>query len=104
MDVLDRAVWHIQAMFNFIIGLCAGRAFDHLLNSIHIVGRNLLRYHFEGWLDGPIEFEDVVSFFRINSLSAVDIPGETSCVTDTLGLSQKRLAALQIRIEDGVLQ
>src|SRR6266853_3481820 len=81
-----------------------GRSVESPLHEISIVEMNSLKYQLQRGLNGSIIFKDVVGFLRPVDLSADNVPAETTGVTYALPLSQESLAAVQVRIEVGVLQ
>ena len=111
VEVLDRAVRHQQTMFKIKVCLVPGRAVESLLPQISVVGMNALEYELQGWLKRSIVLKDRIGFFRPVDVSVEHAPAEAACVAYALPLSQEsfaavqiRIAALQIRIEVGILQ
>ncbi len=82
---------------------CFGRAVDSLLHAISVVRMNSLQYQLQCRLNRSIVFKDIVGFLRPIYFSTRNVPAETAGVTYALPFSQERLAALQIRIEAGIL-
>src|SRR6266851_3221096 len=83
---------------------CIGRAVDSLLREISVIGMNSLEYQLQRRLHCSIDFEDIVGFLRPVDFSAENAPAEAASVAYALPSSQESFAALQIRIEVGILQ
>src|SRR5271154_7413549 len=81
-----------------------GRAVDGLLREISVVGMNALEYQLQRGLNRSIIPKDVVGFLRPVDFSIENAPAEAASVAYALPISQESFAALQIRIEFGVLQ
>src|SRR5713101_7122253 len=82
---------------------CLGRAVDSLLHEISVVRMNSLEDHLQCRLNRSIVFKDIVGFLRPVYFSTRNVPAETAGVAYALPLSQESFAALQIRIEAGIL-
>src|SRR5712671_1966028 len=91
-------------MFNIKICLLVGRMADSLLHKISIVRMNSLQYQLQRGFNRSMIVKDLVCFLRPVELSTRNVPAETAGVTYALPLSQESLAAVQVRIEVGVLQ
>src|SRR5260370_14469823 len=91
-------------MFNIKICLFIGRVVESLLHAISVVRMNSLKYQLQRWLNRSIMLKDVVGFLRPVDFSAENAPAEAASVAYALPLSQESFAALQIRIEVGILQ
>src|SRR5260370_11137645 len=91
-------------MFNIKICLFVGRVVESLLYAISVVGMNSLEYQLQRWLNRSIMLKDVVGFLRPVDFSAENAPAEAARAAYALPFSQESLAALQVRIEVGVLQ
>src|ERR1700682_5358068 len=81
-----------------------GRAVDRLLHEISVVGRRSLEYQLQRRLNPSIVLKDLVGFLRPVDFSDRNAPVEAAGVAYALPFSQESFAALQIRIEAGVLQ
>src|SRR5260370_20476384 len=90
-------------MFNIKMCPSVGTAVDSLLHEISVVGMNSSEYQLQRWLDCSIMLKDVVGFLRPVDFSAGNTPAEAAGVAYALPFSQERFAALQIRIEAGIL-
>src|SRR5258708_30745286 len=91
-------------MFKIKICTCLRRAVDNLLHEISVVGMNSLEYQLQRRLHRSIVLEDVVGFLRPVDFPARNTPAEATCVAYALRFSQEIFAALQIRIEAGILK
>src|SRR6266849_5786659 len=91
-------------MLNIKICLFVGRVVESLLHATSVVGMKSLEYQLQRGLNRSIILKDLVGFLRPVYFSTRNVPAETAGVTYALPFSQERLAALQIRIEVGVLQ
>src|SRR5258708_34277584 len=91
-------------MLDIKICLFVGRVVESLLHAISVVRMNSLKYQLQRWLNRRIRLKDVVGFLRPVDFSAENAPAEAASVAYALPSSQESLAALQIRIEVGVLQ
>src|SRR5713226_8666177 len=91
-------------MLNIKICLFVGRVVESLLYAISVVRMNSLQCQPQRRLHRSIMLKDVEGFLRPVDFSARNVPAETAGVTYTLPFSQESLAAVQIRIEAGVLQ
>src|SRR6266436_1726403 len=80
------------------------RAVESLLHEISVVGMNSLEYQLQRRLNRSIVLKDLVGFLRPVDLSTRNVPAEAAGVAYVLPLSQESFAALQIRIEAGILQ
>src|ERR1700734_4010183 len=81
-----------------------GGAVDRLLREISVVGMNALEYQLQRGLNRSIIPKDVVGLLRPVDFSAENAPAEAASAAYALPISQEGLAALQIRIEFGVLE
>src|SRR5271156_4701331 len=88
------------------IKICFGLrgAVDRLPNAISVVGMNSPKYQLQRGLNCATIFKDPVGFLRPVDLSAENASAEAACTTYTLPLGEESFAALQLRIEVGVLQ
>src|SRR5271168_2367729 len=91
-------------MSNIKIGLFAGCLVERLLHDTSIAGMNSLKYELQSWLNRSIVPKDVIGFLRPVDFSAENAPAEAACVAYALPLGQESFAAVQIRIEAGILQ
>src|SRR5260370_3600533 len=91
-------------MLNIKICLFVGRAVESLLHAISVVGMNSPEYQLQRGLHRSIVLKDVVGFLRPVDFSTRNVPAETAGVAYALPLSQESFAALQLRIEAGILQ
>src|SRR5713226_4387004 len=91
-------------MLNIKICLFVDRVVESLLHAISVARMNSLKYQLQRWLNRSIVFKDVVGFLRPVDFPAENTPAETARVAYALPFSQESLAAVQIRIEAGVLQ
>src|SRR3984893_16081308 len=91
-------------MLKIKIGPFPRRAVESLLHEIPVVGMKSLQYRLQCRLSRPIVIKDLVGFLRPVNFSAQNIPAEASGRADALPFSQKSFAALQIRIQAGILQ
>src|SRR5437868_5726029 len=91
-------------MFKIKFRLLAQNAFGELLHRRSVVGMNPLANQLQLGLNRRVIIKDFVSFLGPVDFSAANVPRETAGVTYALPLSQEILAALQFRIEVGVLQ
>src|SRR5260370_21785741 len=82
---------------------CLGRPVDSLLHELSVVRMNALQCQLQCRLNRSIIFKDIVGFLRPVDFSARNVPAETTGVAYALPFSQESLAALQIRIEAGIL-
>src|SRR5260370_39617302 len=90
-------------MLNIKICLFVDRVVESLLDAISVARMNSLKYQLQRWLNRSIVFKDVVGFLRPVDFPAENTPAETTRVAYALPFSQESLAAVQIRIEPGVL-
>src|SRR5216683_718231 len=90
-------------MLNIKICLFGGRLVESLLHAISVVRMNSLKYQLQRWLNRSIMLKDVVGFLRPVDFSAENAPADAASVACALPISQESFAALQIRIEFGVL-
>ncbi len=102
--MLHRAVRHQQTLLKTKICPRLGRAVESLLHEISVVGMRSLEYQLQRRLNGPTVLKDLVGFLRPVDFSARNAPAEAAGVAYALPFSQESFAALQIRIEAGVLQ
>src|SRR3984893_4828324 len=90
---------------------CLRRPIESLLYQISVVGMNSLQYQLQCRLKLSIVFKDVVGFIRPEDFSIRNVHAESARLAYALPLSQEslaalkiRIAALQIRIEAGILE
>src|SRR5712692_10457307 len=91
-------------MLNIKICPFVGCVVESLLHAISVVGKNSLEYQLQRGLNRSMMLKDVVGFLRPVDFSAENAPAEAARAAYALPFSQESLAAVQIRIEAGVLQ
>src|SRR5216684_9263246 len=91
-------------MLNIKICLFVGRVVESMLHAISVVRMNSLEYQLQGGFNRSIILKDLVGFRRPVDFPAENTPAETAGVAYVLPFSQERFAAVQIRIEAGILQ
>src|SRR5260370_36334937 len=91
-------------MLDIKIFLFIGRVVERLLHAISVVRMNSLEYQLQGGFNRSIILKDLVCFLRPVDFPAENTPAETAGVAYVLPFSQERFAALQLKIEVGVLQ
>src|SRR5260370_26622829 len=91
-------------MLDIKICLVIGRVVESMLHAISVVRMNSLEYQLQGGFNRSIILKDLVGFLRPVDFPAENTPAETAGVAYVLPFSQERFAALQLKIEFGVLQ
>src|SRR6202030_191504 len=104
VDVLHRTIRHQQTSLKIKIRSRPRRTVAGLLYAIPVVGMNSLHDPFQRGLGYSIVFENFVGLLGPVDFSAENVPAEAARVAEGLSLGQESFAALQIRIEAGILQ
>jgi hypothetical protein len=91
-------------MLKIKISPCLGSEADSPLDEIFVVGMNSPKYQLQRGFNRSIVLKDVVGFLRPVDFSAENAPAEAARLAYALPLSQEGFAAMQIRIEAGILQ
>src|ERR1700752_3712007 len=98
-------------MFKIKICPCLCRSVYSLLHKLSVLGMNSLEHQLQRRFNRSGVLKDLVGLLRPVDFSTRNVPAEAACVAYALSLGQEnfaavqvRIAALQIRVEVGILQ